>query len=151
MISLSLLTDHAPRGARESGAEDGAGRWVLPHHESAAGTARALAREALQAWGVGECCVDSVLLVVSELVTNAVEHALPPVMLHLAQPDHEQGRLRVAVVDGGPSDRPGDWVASCEPDEHGRGSLIVTTLATGHGATTHAGNSTPWADLPLTA
>ncbi|MEV6682603.1 ATP-binding protein [Streptomyces erythrochromogenes] len=148
--STTLLTDNAPLTTEDSGA-DGTEQWALPHHESAVSTARTLAQETLEAWGVGEGCVDSALLVVSELVTNAVEHALPPVTLHLAQPDNERGTLRVAVADGGPSDRPGDWVASCAPDEHGRGSLIVDALTTDHGATTGTAGSTRWADLPLTA
>ncbi|WP_107047429.1 ATP-binding protein [Streptomyces sp. NRRL F-2664] len=149
--SSSLLTDRTPLDSGDSPPEDGQGRWALPHHVSAAGTARTLALHTLRAWGAGECCVDSALVVVSELVTNAVEHALPPVTLHLAQLDREQRRLRVEVADGGPSDRPGDWVASCEPDEHGRGSLIITALAADYGATTDGEGSTRWADLPLSA
>ncbi|MFF3160050.1 ATP-binding protein [Streptomyces sp. NPDC057910] len=113
--------------------------------------ARSLARDALREWGVTAGCVDTALLVVSELVTNAVEHALPPVTLHLVQPAHDGDVLRVEVTDGGPSPRPGQWVASCSPYEHGRGRFIIEELATAHGPPTGTDSTVHWADLPLSA
>ncbi|MEU9134159.1 ATP-binding protein [Kitasatospora sp. NPDC048540] len=125
-------------------------QWSLPHHERAATTARDVTRHTLRAWGLDDDCVDRTLLVVSELVTNAVEHALPPVTLHLEMPEND-AVVSVAVDDGGASQEPGDWVASCAPDEHGRGSLIVTALASDHGVTPGPGHATHWAELPIAA
>ncbi|MEU9128735.1 ATP-binding protein [Kitasatospora sp. NPDC048540] len=123
--------------------------WVLPHLPESAGTARRIARHALSEWGVGEDAADQVLLVVSELVTNAVEHALPPVALRVDVPD--EGMVHVEVADGGPAEQEGEWITSCAPDEHGRGSGIIDFLAASHGCCTRAGRSTHWADMPTAA
>src|SRR5512147_189647 len=56
---------------------------ALEHRPEAAGAARAITRAVLEDWDVDQDSAESVLLVVSELVTNAVEHAVPPVALHL--------------------------------------------------------------------
>lgn len=73
--------------------------------------------------------VDAVVLVVSELVTNAVRHGLPPVRLVLSR--RERG-LRVEVHDQAP-DAPPFVGAARELDESGRGMGIVRALATDTG------------------
>ncbi|MBP0455704.1 ATP-binding protein [Kitasatospora sp. RG8] len=118
----------------------------LAHCPEAAGAARRFTRATLGAWGVDEDTTEQALLVVSELVTNAVEHALPPVALHL---DHHAAgsALRIEVDDGGPAPRDGTWTSSCTPDEHGRGSGIVARLAVTHGRRREDHCVTYWADL----
>ena len=122
--------------------------WDLPHCPEAASAARRLARLVLRGWDVDLEAAEAVLLTVSELVTNAVEHARPPLTLHLACPDGSAA-VRVEVSDGGPSATSGDWVASCEPDEHGRGGQIVDFLAADRGTRTGDEHATNWADLAL--
>lgn len=122
--------------------------WALPHRPQAAGAARGIARSVLGGWGVGEEAADQVLLVVSELVTNALEHALPPLVLHLDRVGEDT--MHVEVEDGGPAAVEGAWTASCSDDEHGRGSGIIDLLATAHGAQSYPGGAMHWADLPLT-
>lgn len=73
--------------------------------------------------------VDAVVLVVSELVTNAVRYGLPPVRLVLSR--CERG-LRVEVHDQAP-DAPTVVGAAREVDESGRGMGIVRALATDAG------------------
>lgn len=131
-------------------AATGAPEWTLPHRPEAAGIARRLTLAALQAWDIGEETADQVVLAVSELVTNAVEHALPPVALKLARPCGHR-LLRIEVTDGGPARTRGAWTASCEPDEHGRGSMIVDFMAAAHGTRLAGGRTTHWADLPVAA
>jgi anti-sigma regulatory factor (Ser/Thr protein kinase) len=96
---------------------------------------------------MSEDVMSPALLVVSELVTNAVEHARPPVTLQLARP--EEDILHIEVTDSGPASHEGPWTASCSDDEHGRGRAIVAALATAHGCHTTAGDhaSTHWAVL----
>ncbi|WP_406187274.1 ATP-binding protein [Streptomyces sp. NBC_01006] len=52
--------------------------WGLPHRPESVGTARRITQAVLDAWDTDNDATDQALLVVSELVTNAVEHALPP-------------------------------------------------------------------------
>jgi anti-sigma regulatory factor (Ser/Thr protein kinase) len=87
--------------------------------------ARAFARQVLEDWGViGR--TDDVLLCVSELATNALLHGVPPgrgfLLRLLPYPDS----IRVEVHDsgGGVPAVPDD-----EPDESGRGLLLVAALA----------------------
>lgn len=49
--------------------------WELPWSPESAGWARALTAERLKAWGVAEL-VDAAILIVSELVGNAIRHAV---------------------------------------------------------------------------
>ncbi|WP_406209677.1 ATP-binding protein [Streptomyces sp. NBC_01017] len=94
---------------------------------------------------------EAVVLVVSELVTNAIEHAQPPVMLHLHR-ETTGNRVWVGVTDGGPAPDEASWTSPRTDAEHGRGLSIVDTLADAHG-THHLTNGTAtthWARLHTT-
>lgn len=84
---------------------------------------------------------------VSELVTNAVQHARAPLVLQLL---YERTGLRVwvEVTDGGPALQVGPRVASLADDEHGRGLGLIAALATERGTRTHEHGATHWALLP---
>ncbi|MER7986139.1 ATP-binding protein [Streptomyces noursei] len=125
-------------------------RWDLPHCPQAAGLARRLSLDTLKGWGVEEDVAHQIVLAVSELVTNAVEHALPPVALRLV-PHNDHRLLHIEVADGGPANDHGAWSASRESDERGRGSAIIDFLAAARGTHIRPGSATHWAVLPLTA
>jgi anti-sigma regulatory factor (Ser/Thr protein kinase) len=109
---------------------------------SAAVAARALVREVCAAWGLWDV-VDEAVLVVSELVSNAVDHARSAsrVMLSL------DGRgLTIAVRDS----------CVCEPPRprplkpagtRGRGLFIVSAVSSAWGVEEHADGKTIWAVL----
>ncbi len=102
-------------------------------------SARRLTREVLTRWRLG-ALLDDVLVVVSELVTNAVRHGRPPVRLVLRR---LPGSLQVAVADADPElpdpARPAAAVASAVA-EGGRGLAIVEALADGVGRTPGSGS-----------
>ena len=99
----------------------------LPGDLTAAREARAAARRVLPKWRLG-ALLDPVLLVVSELVGNAVRHGRPPVDLRL----RKAGRgVRVDVHDEeaiGPSQGTPTGDA-----ESGRGLLLVDAVAADSG------------------
>ncbi|MFF3874870.1 ATP-binding protein [Streptomyces sp. NPDC001978] len=123
--------------------------WPLVHQPQAAGEARRIAADALSRWRVPEEVVESARLTVSELVTNAVEHARPPLTLELSR-DSASSRLHVKVTDGGPATTEGDWATSCTGGERGRGLTIVDHVATAHGVRQEVGRTIHWADLDVT-
>ncbi|WP_201262948.1 ATP-binding protein [Streptomyces sp. CB02400] len=87
--------------------------------------ARTFARRALEDWGV-RGRTDDVLLCVSELATNALLHGVPPGRGFLLRLLPYADGVRVEVHDsgGGVPAVPQD-----EPDESGRGLLLVAGLA----------------------
>ncbi len=111
----------------------GSATCSLPPRYEAVGGARQFTRATLSGWGLSER-FDDVALVVSELVTNALRHALPadtprepqdpPVRLHLMR---WTSRLVCAVRD--PSQE--SPVASEAPDsaESGRGLFLVESFS----------------------
>ncbi|MCX2185730.1 ATP-binding protein [Streptomyces sp. SKN60] len=118
--------------------------WTLEHRPQAPGVARHTAQSVLEAWQVNRETVDTVLLVVSELVTNAVEHARPPLALHLHR-EHAGERVWVGVTDGGPAAHDGPWTSSCSREEHGRGLDVIDALSDAHGTRAHPSGITHWA------
>ncbi|MFF5187612.1 ATP-binding protein [Streptomyces sp. NPDC000345] len=120
----------------------------LPPVPGAVAAVRRRVGAVLADWKVSEDIVDDSLLVVSELLTNAIVHALPPAELRLSWAWGDgRGTLRVEVTDAGPALVPGQSRPGIDPDEHGRGELIVQALAARHGRRVHSGGVTRWADL----
>jgi anti-sigma regulatory factor (Ser/Thr protein kinase) len=111
--------------------------------------ARRATRSHLQDWHVPAPVVDDALIVVSELVTNAVRHAgdeSDTLELELARSgDH----LRVALSDGStasPSPRSASHVA-----EDGRGMAILAALSDRWGIEPHNGGKQVWWEVDLSA
>ncbi|WP_406404914.1 ATP-binding protein [Streptomyces sp. NBC_00879] len=104
---------------------------------------RRLAKEFLTGLKVPPTALDDALLIISELVTNAVLHALPPAALRVRCTQHHV--LRIEVTDGGP--RPNPPPKTDQHEEHGRGMFIVAAMAVRYGTIAHAGGSTCWAEL----
>lgn len=108
-----------------------------------AGTAPAEARRAvageLRRWGVADEPVDDLVLIASELVTNALVHARPPIDLrvrrigpHVVLEVRDRAGLR-------PRRRRPD-----DSDEHGRGLNIVEALSESWGTRTSESGKTVW-------
>ena len=86
-----------------------------------------------------------VLLVVSELVSNAVRHGVGPVEFGL---DVGKAQVHIEVGDQGPS-RPPPARRPAATSQNGRGLLIVDALASAWGVTAGDPGKTVWADIPL--
>ncbi|MBD0713454.1 ATP-binding SpoIIE family protein phosphatase, partial [Streptomyces sp. CBMA370] len=114
--------------------------WFLEPEDAAPGRARRLARRALSRWGLEEL-TDSVELLISEVVTNAVRYAERPVTLRLLRTDV----LRCEVGDDSPQ-LPRQRRAR-ETDEGGRGLFLVNRLARRWGATRLSGGKVVWFEL----
>lgn len=89
-----------------------------------------------------EALSDDLALVVSELVTNAVRHAQPPVRLEIQADD---SRVTVAVADGSPG-TPNQRTQTSDA-EGGRGMFLVDLLADETGCRPHPPGKTVWAAL----
>jgi anti-sigma regulatory factor (Ser/Thr protein kinase) len=118
----------APASATQ--AEAPAGAVVAVHqvagHPEAVGEARQFLRATLHGWGVDASVVDTAVLCLSELVTNAVIHSLEGCLVRVVL--HE-GVVRVAVRDAGVS-RPARVASPADPLQvHGRGLQLVEALA----------------------
>ncbi|WP_405869638.1 MULTISPECIES: SpoIIE family protein phosphatase [unclassified Streptomyces] len=114
--------------------------WFLEPEDAAPGRARRLARRALSRWGM-EDLSDSVELLVSEVVTNAVRYATRPVTLRLLRTDV----LRCEVGDDVPQ-LPRLRQARAT-DEGGRGLYLVNRLARRWGATRLSTGKVVWFEL----
>ena len=91
------------------------------------GSERRTVAELLGRWGIAENPLESVLLVVSELLTNAVLHGRSEsVGLSLVH-DGAQGRVRIEVDDRTPGPRPRPRLPDAD-DEGGRGLLLVEAI-----------------------
>ncbi|WP_443050370.1 SpoIIE family protein phosphatase [Streptomyces sp. NBC_00286] len=114
--------------------------WHLDPEETAPGRARRLARRALSRWDM-EDMSDSVELLVSEVVTNAVRYASRPISLRLLRTDV----LRCEVGDDVPQ-LPRLRQARAT-DEGGRGLYLVNKLAKRWGATRLSAGKVVWFEL----
>ncbi|MGP3982552.1 SpoIIE family protein phosphatase [Streptomyces sp. KR80] len=114
--------------------------WFLDPHEQAPGKARRLARRALARWDLEEL-TDSVELLISEVVTNAVRYAERPITLRLLRTDV----LRCEVGDDVPQL---PRLRQARPsDEGGRGLYLVNKLTRRWGATRLSTGKVVWFEL----
>ena len=105
------------------------------------------ARRAILDWAAGRGLgqvADDMVLVVSELVTNAVRHASPAVTLEVELGEHEV----VLAVEDGTATRP-RLLLSNSAAEGGRGMLLVERLSHEHGVRPRPPGKTVWAALQL--
>lgn len=125
----------------------------MPHISKAVCAVRGRARTVLTQWRVPTPMVDDALLLISELTTSAVVHALPPAVLRLSLPEAGSRRtLRIEVTDAGPIPRRRQSHDDLHPAEHrenGRGTDIVAALFARHGISHHPERTTRWADLHM--
>ncbi|MCX5610738.1 MULTISPECIES: SpoIIE family protein phosphatase [unclassified Streptomyces] len=114
--------------------------WRLP---KAVMHARRFAARTLRSWGV-EDELDVALLVVSELVTNAIAHTQGEVGMDLTL---STDRLRIAVNDTSPRSPVKPLSVSWE-STGGRGLLIVEATTTAWGSVPLSGGKQVWAEIP---
>lgn len=100
-------------------------RVELAQDDETPGRARRLTRQVLLDWRLPGL-VDAVVLVVSELVTNAVRYGRPPLSMELRRQPRE---VRLAVHDGNPAEPDTADGAAAALAESGRGMGIVDVLA----------------------
>ncbi|MGW4907462.1 SpoIIE family protein phosphatase [Streptomyces sp. NPDC004270] len=146
--------DEAP--AHESAGAYAQGRATLPGSPLAPGSARALVRACLDEWtdcGLlepGQRVAEDAMVVVSELVTNAVVHAGTDVEVDWwLEEAREETAFVVEVTDHHPSRAPRDHPGETpyETPEYGRGLRLVASLAESWGVTYRIGAKTVWARL----
>ncbi|MFF8278732.1 SpoIIE family protein phosphatase [Streptomyces lateritius] len=121
---------------------DAVGDWRLPREPRSVGRARELARAQLTAWDL-EPLVDTVELLVSELVTNALRYGEGEIRLRLLR----DRTLVCEVWDAGlvqPRRR-----RARDTDEGGRGLQLVGLLSAAWGARRTPRGKTVWFELPL--
>ncbi|HMG65794.1 MAG TPA: SpoIIE family protein phosphatase [Streptosporangiaceae bacterium] len=116
--------------------------WDLPAEPAVVAGARARAADQLAAWGL-EQLTFTTELIVSELLTNAIRHAQPPIQVRMILDD----ALSCEVSDGSSTAphlrRAGGY------DEGGRGLLLVASLAERWGSRPTRTGKTIWARQPL--
>ncbi|MFF7048530.1 SpoIIE family protein phosphatase [Streptomyces griseorubiginosus] len=133
-------------------------RATFPGTPLTPGAARALLRATLSKWvelalpGTEFLTArqsDDAVVVVSELVTNAVVHAGTEVELD-GRLEARTGALVIEVLDHHPSRAPrdGDTETPYGIPEYGRGLRLVAALAESWGITYRTGAKTVWARLP---
>ncbi|MGW6414834.1 ATP-binding protein [Streptomyces sp. NPDC055055] len=117
---------------------------TLPREPQSAAVARRLVRTALTLWGM-ESLIEDTALVVSELVSNAVDHSrLPSIRVIVSRPSATE--VRVGVVDRSKTiptmrtDSNGDQL-------RGRGLVVVDTLTERWGTELYRWGKQVWADL----
>jgi len=132
-------------GAQTYGAE-GTQVIELDGDPDAPARGRHAVTEVLAGWGCAESAQEDLLLVVSELVTNAVLHGAEPIVVTVVRAPE---RVRVEVTDGRSDASPHSNRAA--PDaETGRGLSVVTRLAVAWGWRASPGRGkTVWAEVPL--
>lgn len=116
--------------------------WSLPPSPPSVARARRLTADQVAGWGFAEHC-ETARLLISELVTNALQHGAGPVQLVIR---FFGDVLRFEVADAGsgyPSMRPVN-----DEDERGRGLNLVESLSSRWGCARATTGKVVWFELP---
>ncbi|MET7935798.1 ATP-binding protein [Streptomyces sp. NPDC005322] len=147
-MNAATLTLTAPmstvrRPARPGPATSGGMSWLLPSEPASVPRARRLALIQVAAWTLHELA-DEAELLVSELVTNALRHAVGPIRLTLSLCSADRAfRCEVSDEDPGlPRVR-----RVCDDDEGGRGLHLMEGLSRCWGSTRSAAGKVVWFEL----
>ncbi|MFF8513394.1 ATP-binding protein [Streptomyces sp. NPDC015492] len=122
-------------------------RLPLSQAQPAVRAARHHAAKVLTGWGLDTAVIDDAIVVISELITNAILHTRNgPAELQLRIQNQQ---LVIEVTDSCT-----DSVKSTVPrddsdDDHGRGLAIVNALACAFGCQRLPGDKTVWAQMAL--
>ena len=122
---------------------------LLPFAASSVGVARRRLVSDLIAANVYDSAVCDVALVISELLSNALRHAvpLPGSKIRVAW-RIDAGSVQVSVRDGGGPTRP-ELGEPTQAATGGRGLRIVQKLSSSWGTTTGEEGTTVWAEVPV--
>ncbi|MEU4000314.1 SpoIIE family protein phosphatase [Streptomyces fungicidicus] len=118
--------------------------WTVWRVPQAVGHARRFTRRTLRSWGV-TADMDAALLVVSELVTNALVHTEGQVRLDITLVND---RLRLAVADASPR-TPAKPTSIGWEATGGRGILLVEAVSAAWGTLPVSGGKQVWAEFVL--
>jgi anti-sigma regulatory factor (Ser/Thr protein kinase) len=115
----------------------------LPPEPASATRARRLAREQLAPICAPDA-LDTIALLVTELVTNAILHARTPLQLLI---ETRPGHVRLCVEDT--SDRQPELRSYASDAVTGRGLALVETLASSWGVEATPNGKIVWCEIPL--
>jgi PAS domain S-box-containing protein len=116
--------------------------WDLPAEPAVVAGARTRAAGQLAAWGL-EQMTFTTELIISELLTNAIRHAQPPIQVRMILDDALSCEVSDASSTAPHLRRAGRY------DEGGRGLLLVASLAERWGSRPTRTGKTIWAQQPL--
>ncbi|SCD39070.1 Anti-sigma regulatory factor (Ser/Thr protein kinase) [Streptomyces sp. Termitarium-T10T-6] len=141
----TVVEGRGPRGRRPGEASQPARmRRRVGHAErSAVGEVRRELREFLRHRS-GQEQTDAAELLVSELVTNALIHTRHGAVVTATA---TSARLRVEVQDFASEDLPAPYVPNADDGTHGRGLILVRSLADAWGVEAQALGKTVWFEL----
>lgn len=125
-------------------------RQRFPSARQRVATARHLAAAVLGAWGIEGDDADTVVLVVSELVTNSVRHRHVPERLVELRLTYDRDKAVTVEVSDAHDHRPypGAHTAPAELAESGRGLALIAAFADAWGVRDREGvGKTVWARL----
>lgn len=120
--------------------------WVVWRLPDAVMHARRFTARTLRRWNV-QAAADAVLLVVSELVTNALVHTQGSVRLDLVL---RGNRVRISVSDSSPR-APAKPVIVDWESTGGRGLLLVEAVSDASGTVPVAGGKQVWSEITVPA
>jgi serine/threonine-protein kinase RsbW len=120
---------------------------VLESSPASIADARRWVQRFLDSAGVAAPCIDDAVLIVSELVTNAVRHGTGDIICHAVLLD--AGRCCVSVLDGGVGQP--QIVPRSVDDVGGLGLVIVKQLAVEWGVAEFQGGKAVFAVVPIDA
>ncbi|MBY8879310.1 ATP-binding protein [Actinacidiphila acidipaludis] len=144
-----MNTPSATFTSEPSGAESRTCVWRLARHARSVGRARGRFRSQAGRWRLAEDATETAVLLLSELVTNAVRHSRVPGRHVEVRCVLTEAALRVEVSDAGhgvPVLREAD-----DEDESGRGLALVAALAQKWGVLPrlHGIGKTVWCEIAL--